>query len=120
MAERIFLSYANEDRHLVSGVLNALRRHRLVTSDDVVLLDPHDSRPGDDLRRTIQEQISSASKVVIIASDNSASSASVNYEAGMASALDKPIVVFGRKGSGKSASLIRRLPNVQSIELEAA
>ncbi len=120
MTEKIFLSYANEDRDLVRDVLDALRKHQLVTGKDVVFLDPHDLAPGDNVRRMIKEQISSASKVVIIASDHSAGSEWVNYEAGMAAALDKPIVVLGRKGSGESASLIRALPNVQRIELEAA
>jgi len=120
MSEKIFLSYANEDQHLVQGVLDALRERRLVSSKGVVFLDPHNFAPGEDLRRMIKEQISSATKVVIIASDNSAGSEWVNYEAGMAAALDKPIVVFGRKGSGKAASFIRALPNVQRIELEAA
>jgi|SRR5205085_11155831 len=120
MPEKIFLSYAHEDRHLVQEVLDALRKHELVTAKDVVFLDPYDSVLPGDIRKIIKEQISSASKVVIIASDHSAESEWVNYEAGMAAALDKPIVIFGRKGSGKSASLLRALPNVQRIELEAA
>lgn len=119
MPERIFLSYAVEDRNLVQGVRDALRKHQLVTENDVVFLDSHDFTPGADLRRMIKEQISSASKVVIIASGHSAESEWVNYEAGMAAALDKPIVVFDWKGSGKSGSLIRALPNVQRIKLEA-
>lgn len=119
MPEKIFLSYANEDRKLVRGVVEALRRRGLVTEGEVVLLDSHDLAPGDNVRRMIKKQISAASKVVIIATDHSAGSEWVNYEAGMASALEKPIVVFGKKGSGKS-SLIRSLPDVQRIELEAA
>ena len=43
--------------------------------------------------------------VVVIMSDNSAKSQWVNYGAGMAAALERPIVVIGRKGSGKSALL---------------
>jgi len=35
----------------------------------------------------------------------------------MAAALDKPIVVMGKKGSGKIASFIRSLGNVQPIEI---
>ena len=120
MPEKIFLSYANEDRGLVRDVIDALRKRGLVKESEVVLLDPHDLTPGENVRRLIKEQISSASRVVIIATDHSAGSEWVNYEAGMAAALDKPILVFGQKGAGKSASLIRSLPNVERIELEAA
>jgi transcriptional regulator with AAA-type ATPase domain len=117
MSERIFLSYANEDRELVHDVLEQLRKHHLVSSNNVVLLDPRESTAGADIRSLIKEQINSANKVVIIASDNSAKSAWVNYEAGMAAALDKPIVVLGRRGFGKT--LIRALAGVQPIEIEA-
>ena len=117
MTEKIFVSYAHEDRDLVKAVLGALRKHHIVTAEDVVILDPHHFEPGENIRRMIKDQISSARKVVIIATDHSAKSEWVNYEAGMAAALDKPIVVMGRKGSGKTASLISSLGNVQSIEI---
>lgn len=117
MTEKIFVSYAHQDRDLVKGVLRALRQRGIVTAEDVVILDPHDFEPGENIRRTIKDQISSASKVVIIDSANSAKSEWVNYEAGMAAALEKPIFIMGRKGSGKTASLISALANVQSIEI---
>lgn len=115
MAERVFISYAHEDRDLVRAVQEAMKK----IGTDVVFVDlnPQDFKPGEDIRRMIQEQISSANKVIIIASDHSAKSAWVNYEAGMAAALDKPIVVMGRKGSGKTASLLQGLANVQRIEI---
>ena len=50
MTEKIFLSYAHEDRDLVKGVLGTLRKHRIVTGNDVVILDPHDFVPGTDGR----------------------------------------------------------------------
>jgi nucleoside 2-deoxyribosyltransferase len=117
MPEKISLSYANEDRDLVREVLNLLQEHQLVTSNNVIFFDPHDLSPGDDIRKAIKEQINAANKVVIIASDHSANSAWVNYEAGMAAALDKPIVVL-KKGSGKTASFIKALAGVQPIEIE--
>jgi nucleoside 2-deoxyribosyltransferase len=115
MAERIFISYAREDRDLLRAVQEAIRKRFA----DVVFLDlnPHDYKPGKNLRRIIQERIKSANKVAIIDSDHSANSAWVNYEAGMAAALDKPILVMGKKGSGKTASLLRGLANVQRIEI---
>ncbi|MGZ8845662.1 MAG: toll/interleukin-1 receptor domain-containing protein [Pyrinomonadaceae bacterium] len=121
MAERIFISYAHEDRHLVRAVREALTKD----ATDVVFLDidpldidPAAVEPGQNIRRMIQDRIRSANKVVIIASDHSANSAWVNYEAGMAAALDKPIVVMGMKGSGKTAFLLQGLANVQRIEIE--
>jgi hypothetical protein len=125
MTERIFVSYAHQDRDLVKGVLQALRKRGVVTAEDVVILDhgvimeannrSQDFEPGADIRKIIKDQISSASKVVIIDSDNSAKSEWVNYEAGMAAALEKPIFIMGRKGSGKTS--LHALGNVQSIEM---
>jgi ABC-type transport system involved in cytochrome bd biosynthesis fused ATPase/permease subunit len=117
MAEKIFLSYAYQDRHLVQSVEKALRKHKIVTAEDVVILDPQKKLDaGENVREWIKDAISSVSKVVIIASNDSAASQWVNYEAGMAAALGKPIVVIGRKGAGKSA-LVAALENVQSIEI---
>lgn len=119
MAEKIFLSYAHEDRGLVEAVKQALHKHGVVTAKDTIILDPSQKlKAGSYIRRMIRDQISSASKVVIIASESSAESQWVNYEAGMAVALEKPIVVIGKRGSGKSA-LFRALGKVQSIEMEA-
>jgi len=117
MTEKIFVSYAHQDRDLVKGVLQALRKKGIVTAEDAVILDHEDLQPGEDFRRMIKDQIRSASKVVIITSDNSAKSEWVNYEAGMAAALEKPIFIMGRKGSGKSAGLISALGNVPAIEI---
>jgi hypothetical protein len=117
MAEKIFLSYAYQDRDLVPSVEEALRKHKVVTAEQVIIVDPEkDVHPGENVREWIKDAISSASKVVIIASDDSAASQWVNYEAGMATALGKPIVVVGRKGVGKGA-LVGALENVQSIEM---
>jgi nucleoside 2-deoxyribosyltransferase len=80
-------------------------------------LDVQDFEPGEDLRKRIMDEMRSASKVVIIATTNSANSEWVNYEAGMAAALEKPIVIL-RKGIGKTASFIRSLgTDVQSVEI---
>ena len=118
MAEKIFLSYAHEDRGLVEAAKQALRKHGVVAEDYITLEPSQKLKAGSNIRKLIREQISSASKVVIIFSRSSARSQWVNYEAGMAAALDKPIVVVGRRGSGKN-SLFSALGDVQSIELEA-
>lgn len=119
MPETIFVSYAHKDRDLLDAIESILRKHGIVTGKDVVIVDPHQKfKAGSNVRKMIKEQISSASKVVIIKSDNSANSIWVNYEAGMAEALGKPIVIVGVKGSGKTDSMLRAFENVQSIEIE--
>ena len=119
MSERIFLSYARQDHRLVGAVRRALLERGMIRGNDVVIMADKILKPGiSDVRKTIKDQINSASKVVIIASDNSANSDWVNYEAGMAAALGKPIVLVGKKGGGKTASTFKALANVQTIELE--
>jgi nucleoside 2-deoxyribosyltransferase len=117
MTERIFVSYAHQDRALLGSLEQELRKHGVISSEEIVLIDPRsESHAGDNIRETIRDQIRSASKVVIIASESSANSQWVNYEAGMASALEKPIVIFAKKGSGKTAFL-PALGGVPSIEM---
>ncbi len=122
MSETIFLSYARQDRRLLGAVRRALRKQGIVRANDVVIVRPHQSvKPGvTNVRKTIKEQISSASKVVMIATDHSANSMWVNYEVGMAAALEKPLVVVGKKGSGKTASMLKAFGKAQSIEIEEA
>jgi hypothetical protein len=118
MTEKIFLSYARQDRGLLGAVQRALRKHG-IAGNDVVIMDPHQKlKAGSNVRKMIKDQISSASKVVIIGSENSANSVWVNYEAGMAAALGKPIVIVGKKGSGKTASMLRAFGDVQFIKIE--
>ncbi len=118
MDEKIFVSYAHEDRDLVEAVEQALRKHGILTEKNVIIMDPQRDIPaGENIRKMIKDQISAASKVVIIDSKNSAESQWVNYEAGMAAALGKPIFLIRRKGVGKTA-LASALGNVRSIEFE--
>lgn len=118
MTEKIFVSYAHQDRGLFKFIEQELRKHGIISAEEVMLLDPQSEfQAGDNIREAIKNQIRSASKVVIIASENSADSQWVNYEAGMASALEKPIIIFGKKGIGKTAFL-QTLGNVCSVEME--
>ena len=118
MAEKIFVSYSHQDRELVKGLKERLRKHRIVSAEDVVILDPlMTAKPGDDIREAIKKQMMDASKVVIVTSDSSAESQWMNYEAGMAAALGKPIVVFRRKGA-KRSSLLYGLGNVRAFTID--
>ncbi len=68
-------------------------------------------------REVIKKQIQSASKVVVIYTSNTESSQWVNYEVGIADALDKPVIVVGAKGSGKT-TLLSALKHLNLIELK--
>jgi TIR domain len=118
MIEKIYLSYAVKDRGLVGAAQRALRKHGIISGSDVRIMDHHNVKSGSNVREMIQEQILAANKVVIIGSDNIESSVWVNYEAGMAAALGKPIIVVGKKGTGKTASMLNAFGNVQFIEIE--
>lgn len=109
MVKRIFLSYAPQDRVSVKSVVRALKKEGLVDDESVEVLDPREKlKPGSYIRESIKRQITSADKVVVIASGNMASSQWVNYEVGMADALGKPVIVIERKGSGEEWTLSSR------------
>ena len=120
MSKKIFLSYAMEDRHHLEGLKEILEKHRITTEGEHVgFIDPmsEPSIPGTNIRAMIKKQIKSSNEVVVIATDDSLSSQWVNYEIGMADALNKPIVIVGRKGSGKT-SLLQSLDGVRLVEMD--
>ncbi len=100
MTKKIFISYAAEDKAYLKEVKQLLHEQRIIKSDDYSIVNPlKDSiSSGKNIRKSLQKQIQSASMVVVLATDKSMSSQRVNYEAGMADALDKPIVVVRPKG----------------------
>jgi hypothetical protein len=115
MSQRIFLSYAQQDQGIVGEVKRQLLKQGLVTGDDLIIDPKSDIKSGDNIREAIRRQMRDANKVVIIHSADSAQSQWVNYEAGMASALGKPVVVVRTPGSGKTA-FTPALSDVGSIE----
>ena len=84
---------------------------------DMSFIDPRvDTRIGDDIREAIKQKMCSASNVVIIVTPNSAKSQWVNYEAGMASALGKPIILI-RSKDAKDVDFVTSLADAQFIEI---
>ena len=121
MAEKIFVSYAYQDRAIVEQVQDYLRKHGIVTATNVEILDPQkEIQAGDDVRKKIKAQMMAASKVVIITSPNSAQSQWVNYEAGMASALGKPIITIVAYHSSRKTDFLTSLGDVRTIEIDDA
>ena len=116
MGKKVFLSYAYEDRGIAEQVSRLLREHGHDT-DDMSFIDPRvDTKIGDDIRGSIKQQMCSASNVVIIVTPNSAKSQWVNYEAGMASALDKPIILI-RSKDANDVDFVTSLADAQFIEI---
>jgi hypothetical protein len=117
MVEKIFVSYAHQDKNLVGGVEKALRRHGFLQDNDVVILDPRQNlQAGVNVREAIKDQMAEASKVVVITSNHSRNSQWVNYEVGMADALGKPIVVMGT-GEVDKTGFLSGLSDFQSIDI---
>jgi hypothetical protein len=97
MTERIFVSYAHEDRGLATSIEQKLREHGVITAESIDIVDPSETlQAGDNVRDVIRSRMNGSDMVVIIASGASARSAWVNYEAGMALALDKPVVILAK------------------------
>lgn len=118
MSEKIFLSYAYQDRDIAEQVAELLKQHGHIDSDDESYIDPQvDTEMGSDIRESIKRRMNSASKVVIIVTPNSAKSQWVNYEAGMASALGKQIILIGKKGA-KDAEFVPSLVYAHYIEID--
>lgn len=117
MTEKIFVSYAYEDRGVLDKLEQTLRKHYFIRDEKISIIDPlNEVKAGDNIREVLRNQIESATKVVIILTDKSEHSQWVNYEVGMAVALNKPIILVGKKGSGKT-SFLANLSDVHLIEL---
>jgi len=97
--ESVFLSYTRRDRLHVDKIIRTLKAQGLLNEQASIVAPPDSSIPGTSVRNALRSAIESASKVVLVWSDDSANSQYVNYEAGMAEALGKPIIlaVLGRK-----------------------
>ena len=116
MSKKVFLSYAYQDRDIAKQVSRLLQESGHDT-DDTSFIDLRiDTKIGDDIREAIKQQMCSASNVVIIVTLNSAKSQWVNYEAGMASAFDKPIILIKSKDA-EDVDFVTSLANAQSIEI---
>jgi len=107
MTTKVFISYATPDKKKVKSVLEKLRKSREVGLD-LVIIDVQMPALGKDVRAEIKRSIKEADQVVIVWTKQSAESSFVNYEAGMAEALGKPItVVMPESGAPKLPSSLQ-------------
>jgi TIR domain len=112
--QRVFLSYSADDRPLVESAVKWLRESELGSAD---VDDPAKwGAVGDDVRTVIRDRIRRADTVVLVWSDRAAKSAWVQYQVGMAQALDVPIRVLVADDS--QAKLPMGLGKTKVIKLE--
>ena len=92
LMKNIFLSYSKQDEGKLAAIVQNLRQQGLYEDNQLPSIQ-HEISPGEDFRKEIKRSISEADTVVIIWTPASANSSWVNYEAGMADALGKRIIV---------------------------
>ncbi len=118
MTQKVFFSYAQQDKHLVEPTLKKLSQAGIseleITSetDDPVQL----AQAGENLRTMILDHVKSASQVVVLWSEHAANSQYVQYELGLADALDKPIIVV--KTNRSAPQLPSNLAETAFLELD--
>lgn len=101
----IFISYAHADAPRVEDIKHELRRLGIVHDDDRFIDPNHAAVPGSSLRGVLRKEIAAASMVVVMWGREASASANVNYEAGMADALDKPMVLVVPEGEASRPRL---------------
>jgi len=119
MNQKIFFSYAPRDRAFAESLKLKLREFLPAESQALDVVDAHATvTAGEDIRKAIKAAIDKASTVVIVSSPDGNASEYVNYEAGLADALGKDLVIVGRKGMVKSTLSNRFLDSARFIEVE--
>lgn len=94
MTERIFISYAYQDREYLTEIADELHKQGIEVDKESLLLDHvNDFGFGSTIEPMLLKRIQEASKIVVLWTEEGAKSQFVNYEVGIAKALGKPIIV---------------------------
>jgi hypothetical protein len=119
MSKRVFLSYAHQDRAFAESLKARLDEVLAEHSQALDVFDVQSSvGAGENIRDAIQSAMHRASTVVIVSSPASDASQWVSYEAGLADALGKDVVIVGRRGAGKSDLLKRLSDTARFVEVD--
>jgi hypothetical protein len=94
----IFMAYAHDDAARLDQMQVELRRRGIVQEGEEFVDPARTIGPETSIRGALREAIGSSSMMVVLWGPAAAASATVNYEVGMADALDKPIVVVVSEG----------------------
>jgi hypothetical protein len=94
VSKKVFISYAWNDQHLAQNTIRQLCKKGWLSNDDLTNIDsPEESNKGDYIRNQIKERIQKSDIVILVWSKQAAKSPWVQYEVGMAQALDRPILI---------------------------
>lgn len=113
---KVFLSFSECDRAFAAATIEKLESLNLIRGEDEVLTDKDVSTEGASWRDALRTTIDAASTVVLLWSKAASQSASVNYEAGMADALGKRMIVV--LPEGETTPIPSDLQNVHIVELK--
>src|SRR5712691_850878 len=109
----VFISYAMHDKSRIKKVIGELKSRGIVEESDQITHASDVFVPGSSMRGQVRKAIEAASKVVVVWSGAGAESDWVNYEAGMAEALGKPVFVAVPKG--EASRIPRELEHIQIL-----
>lgn len=94
MNKKVFVSFVWKDHERAQKALRKLQKEGVLGSETISSVENlTESTLGTDIRTQIKERIGGSNIVVLIWSKDAAHSPWVQYELGMAKALDVPIVV---------------------------
>jgi hypothetical protein len=93
MNKRVFLSYAWSDHQLAQNAIQQLYEKGLLERDVASIDYPETQATTQHIRNQIKERIRTSDIVVLIWSRHAAESPWVQYELGIAQALERPILI---------------------------
>lgn len=97
-AHKVFISHAFRDPRHLRKLMGELRSKGVVDPSDEIIDISAAVDTGGSVRGQVRKAIESASKVIVVWGEGDADSEWVNYESGMADALEKPIIIVIPKG----------------------
>jgi hypothetical protein len=112
----VFLSYAYDDKPRIRKLLDQLKAKGMLSPHEEVFDSSESIVPGSIWRDQIRKAVENASQFIVVWSNAAHTSDWVNYEIGMAEALDKPILVVVPKG--EMSRIPANLDKIQVIEIE--
>ena len=117
---KVFLSYAAQDRSFAAALKPQISELLQKHAQTLDVFDAHALAAGEGFRKTDREAVDAATAVFIVASPAGEASQWLNYEAGLADALGKDVVLVGRKGTIASSDFGRLLESARFVEVDDA